>query len=104
MKHPLLTALSLTLSLLALPAQADWSDTWQKVKDYASDEVADLSDKIREAWEELEPNEYLQRLFGEEVDERSALIGTFYDLKQPLPETGARGRRPDGSRHGLRHF
>ncbi len=104
MKHPLLTALSLTLSLLALPAQADWSDTWQKVKDYASDEVADLSDKIREAWEELEPNEYLQRLFGEEVDERSALIGTFYDLKQPLPETGARAATPHSTVSLIRHF
>lgn len=83
--HRRATALSPLLAIMTLSAQADWSDTWQKVKNYASEEISTLSDKVREAWEKLEPNEYLLNLFGEDVDERSVLVGTFYDLKQPLP-------------------
>lgn len=84
----------LLLSLLALPVQAGWRDTWNDVKGFVSEEAEKATDKLSEFLDELSPNEYLQKLYGSGVDEHSALVGTFYDLKKPLPGSNLRPASP----------
>lgn len=40
--------------------------------------------KAKNFWDELEINSALQEAFGSSIDEQSALVGRFYDLKQPI--------------------
>lgn len=57
-------------------------DTWDKAQDEW--------DKAKDRWERLDINYELMQAFGGDVDEESALIGRFYDLKQPI----VRGAKP----------
>lgn len=80
--------LSAATALLTItPAQADWSDLWTDVEQLG-DKAQQLGqkawDEVKKEWNKLELNYDLLQAFGNSVGEDSALIGRFYDLKQPI--------------------
>lgn len=103
------TSLSTALLMLATApsAKADWGVTWDELvedaKETLNETVDDTKKKIQDSdafskakkmWDELAISERLKRAFGEDVDEKSALVGRFFDLKRPLPHAkDAKGRQ-----------
>ena len=96
MKKPVCTACTaLLFSLLsATPACADWGNLWEETKKLEQD-ARKLGQQTRDfgvqawqeaqrGWESLDINGSLQAAFGSDVNEQSALVGRFYDLKQPV--------------------
>ena len=79
--------------LLCGQLHADWSDfldevgkkgnEWsEKGKEWGKEAV----DSAVNQWDNLDFNYDLMQMFGGDVDEQSALVGRFYDLKQPVAE------------------
>ena len=73
-------------ALLNSQACAHWS--WlDDAKDFGN-KAQELGkqawDEAKKQWDALDINQMLQQAFGSEVDENSALVGRFYDLKQPI--------------------
>lgn len=105
MNKGLLTALMMAAGvMLSGNARADWSsglgDLWdeagevgkewgEKGKEWGKDaweKGKEEWNKAKERWDNLDLNYELMQAFGGDVDENSALIGRFYDLKQPIRE------------------
>lgn len=102
-------------------AQADWTDglgdlwddagkvgkEWgEKGKEWGKetwDKAKDEWNKAKERWDNLDVNYELMQAFGGDVDEESALIGRFYDLKQPIRE-GAKAMHRQGVVEKIREF
>lgn len=102
-------------------AQADWTDglgdlwddagkvgkEWgEKGKEWGKetwDKAKDEWNKAKERWDNLDVNYELMQAFGGDVDEESALIGRFYDLKQPIRE-GAKPMHRQGVVAKIREF
>lgn len=83
--------------LFCCAAQADWQtdlgNLWDEAKEVGNEwtekgksRLEEAQNKIAEEWNKLGINHKLKAAFGYDVDERSALVGRFYDLKQPLNE------------------
>ena len=96
MKKPVCTVCTaLLFSLLsATPACADWGNLWEETKKLEQD-ARKLGQQTRDfgvqawqeaqrGWDALDINGSLQAAFGSDVNEQSALVGRFYDLKQPV--------------------
>ena len=68
-------------------ARADWNDLWEDTKGLGQ-QAGDIGKRAWETakkqWDRLELNYELLQAFGNVVDEESALVGRFYDLKQPV--------------------
>ena len=102
-------------------AQADWTDglgdlwddagkvgkEWgEKGKEWGKetwDKAKEEWNKAKERWDNLDVNYELMQAFGGDVDEESALIGRFYDLKQPIRE-GAKPMHRQGVVAKIREF
>lgn len=80
---------ALALLLTATPACADWCDVWGEVEDLGQ-KARKLGEQAwemaKEEWAALDINHELLQAFGGVVDEQSALIGRFYDLKRPIDD------------------
>lgn len=86
------------VSMFATPqAKADWGEDWADLWDDAKKKGEELGeegkklgekvwDDAKKRWDSLDVNYVLMQAFGGDVDEQSALVGRFYDLKQPLRE------------------
>ncbi len=97
--------------------QADWGDwlddaektgrEWgEKGKEWGKetwDKAQTEWGKAKERWDRLDANYELMQVFGGDVDEQSALIGRFYDLKQPIRE-GAKAVHREGVVQKIREF
>ncbi len=94
--------------------QADWSDglgdLWDGAGDVGKewgketwDKAKEEWNKAKERWDKLDINYELMQAFGGDVDEESALIGRFYDLKQPIRE-GAKAMYKEGVVAKIREF
>lgn len=95
-------------------AQADWLDDagelgkeWgAKGKEWgkeAWDKANEEWDKAKKRWDALDVNYELMQAFGGDVDEESALVGRFYDLKQPIQE-GVKPLNRQGVVEKIREF
>ena len=62
----------------------DWGEKGKEWGKEAWDKASDEWDKAKKRWDAFDLNYELMQAFGGDVDEQSALIGRFYDLKQPL--------------------
>lgn len=96
---PALLTLSAALTVLSPTARAGWGD-WDSLVSDAKEQLGKASDSLKDAadslkssegvakakklWDSLEINERLRYAFGEDIDEKSALTGHFFDLKRPL--------------------
>ncbi len=80
--------------LSAAPVYADWGNLWEETQKLERD-ARELGKQARDIgaqawkeaqrhWDALDINNILQTAFGSDVDEESALVGRFYDLKQPI--------------------
>lgn len=70
-------------------AQAGWDNLLEDAKQLgqrAGKITKQAWEKAKEQWEKLELNYTLLQAFGDAVDEESALIGRFYDLKRPIDD------------------
>lgn len=96
MKKPIFTIFTVLLfSLLSTaPVHAGWGDLWEETQKLERD-ARELGKQARDIgvqawkdaqrrWDSLDINHTLQAAFGSDVDEQSALVGRFYDLKQPI--------------------
>ncbi len=68
----------------------EWGEKGKQWGKDALDEAFTRWGKYKEQWENLDLNHELIHSFGGDVDEQSALVGRFYDLKQPI----AKGAKP----------
>lgn len=98
MSGKLHTAILSGLGLLfCCTAQADWKtdlgNLWEDTKETGSEWAEkgkawseEAWNKVAEEWDKLGINHKLKTAFGSDVNEQSALVGRFYDLKQPIKE------------------
>ncbi len=74
-------------------AHADWDSIWGEVESLGRDarELGERAwEEAKNEWDKLDINHELLQAFGGDVDEQSALVGRFYDLKRPVEGSGAR--------------
>lgn len=89
MKIPFRTTVLTTLcaAIFATPVLADWGEVWKDVEKIGK-KIAKLGkivwDEAKEEWEKLDLNYNLLQAFGDDIDEESAFVGRFYDLKHPI--------------------
>lgn len=85
-KRTFINILVAACALLNSQACAHWSwlDDAKDFGDKAQELGKQAWDEAKKQWDALDINQMLQQAFGSEVDENSALVGRFYDLKQPI--------------------
>lgn len=95
----ILLTLSAAFSYVFPTAHAGWED-WDSLVNDAKEQLGKTKESLKEAadsikdsegvakakelWDSLEINDRLRYAFGEDIDEKSALKGHFFDLKRPL--------------------
>lgn len=114
-RRSLLSLLVGLISVFTMPsARADWSDGLENLWDETRKKGEELGEegcklgkevwnKAKDRWDKLDVNYILLQAFGGDVDEESALIGRFYDLKQPIRH-GAKPLRHGGVVNIIREF
>ncbi len=86
-KHFTIATVLLGTMLTVPSARADWNNLWEDAQELgkkAQDVGAQAWEATKKHWNQLAENYKLLLAFGEEVNEESALVGRFYDLKQPI--------------------
>lgn len=81
----------------------EWGEKGKEWGKEAWDKANKEWENAKKRWDALDVNYVLMQAFGGDVDEESALIGRFYDLKQPIRE-GAKPLKREGVVDKIREF